>query len=70
MLLLDGIEHASTRLRVPHEQLLARRFVLIPLLELDFDLRTPAGDALADALAELSLDEGVRLAGAPLHVPA
>ena len=50
--------------------MLARRFVLIPLLELDFDLRTPAGERLADALAALPLDEGVRLAGPPLRVPA
>jgi len=70
VLLLGGAEHASARLRVPHEQVLARRFVLIPLLELDFELRTPAGEALADALAGLPLDEGVRLAGAPLRVPA
>jgi 2-amino-4-hydroxy-6-hydroxymethyldihydropteridine diphosphokinase len=70
VLLLGAVEHCSARLRVPHEQVLARRFVLIPLLELDFDLRTPAGDALADALAELPLDEGVRLAGPPLRVPA
>jgi len=70
VLLLGAIEHRSERLRLPHEQVLVRRFVLIPLLELDFDLRTPAGDALADALAELPLDEGVRLAGPPLRVPA
>lgn len=70
VLLLDGIEQRSARLRVPHEQLLARRFVLVPLLELDFELRTPAGEALAAALAQLPLDEGVRLAGAPLDVPA
>lgn len=70
VLLLDGVEHHSTRLRVPHDQVLTRRFVLIPLLELDFDLRTPAGERLADALAGLPLDEGVRLAGAPLQLPA
>jgi 2-amino-4-hydroxy-6-hydroxymethyldihydropteridine diphosphokinase len=45
---------------------LARRFVLIPLLELDFELTTPAGDRLADALAALPVDEGVRRAGPPL----
>jgi 7,8-dihydro-6-hydroxymethylpterin-pyrophosphokinase len=47
---------------------LARRFVLIPLLELDLGLRTPDGAALADALALLPLDEGVRRAGPPLRV--
>ncbi len=66
LLLLGGLEHASERLRLPHEQVLARRFVLVPLLELDFELRTPAGDRLGDALAALPVDEGVRRAGPPL----
>lgn len=63
VLLLGDIEHRSERLVLPHEQVLARRFVLVPLLELDFELATPAGDRLADALARLPLDEGVRRAG-------
>jgi 7,8-dihydro-6-hydroxymethylpterin-pyrophosphokinase len=54
---------------LPHEQLLARRFVLIPALELDFELRAPDGSRLADALAALPLGEGVRWAGAPLQLP-
>ena len=66
LLLLGDAEHASERLRLPHEQVLARRFVLIPLLELDFALSTPAGARLADALAALALDEGVRREGPPL----
>ncbi|MEA2297372.1 MAG: 2-amino-4-hydroxy-6-hydroxymethyldihydropteridine diphosphokinase [Solirubrobacteraceae bacterium] len=66
ILLLGDLEHASPRLTLPHPQVLARRFVLIPLLELDFDLRTPAGASLAEALAALALTEGVRLAGPPL----
>lgn len=66
VLLLGGLEHRSERLAVPHEQVLARRFVLVPLLELDLDLVTPAGDRLADALARLPLDEEVRRAGPPL----
>jgi 2-amino-4-hydroxy-6-hydroxymethyldihydropteridine diphosphokinase len=67
VLLLGELEHDSPRLRIPHEQVLARRFVLIPLLELDFELATPAGERLADALATLALDEGVRRDGPPLH---
>ena len=67
LLLLGELEHDSPRLRIPHEQVLARRFVLIPLLELDFELATPAGERLADALAALPLDEGVRRAGPPLE---
>jgi 2-amino-4-hydroxy-6-hydroxymethyldihydropteridine diphosphokinase len=69
VLLLGAVEHASERLRLPHEQVLARRFVLIPLLELDFELRTPAGERLADALAALPVTEGVRRAGPALWVP-
>ena len=69
VLLLGELEHRSERLALPHEQVLARRFVLVPLLELDFELETPAGERLADALAALPLDEGVRLAGPPLALP-
>jgi 2-amino-4-hydroxy-6-hydroxymethyldihydropteridine diphosphokinase len=70
VLLLGDLEHASERLTLPHEQVLARRFVLIPLLELDFELATPTGVRLADALADLPLDEGVTLDGPPLRLPA
>jgi 2-amino-4-hydroxy-6-hydroxymethyldihydropteridine diphosphokinase len=66
VLLLGDVEHASERLRLPHEQVTARRFVLIPLLELDFGLHTPDGTRLSDCLAALGLDEGVRRAGGPL----
>ncbi len=69
VLLLGDVEHASERLTLPHEQVLARRFVLVPLLELDFERRLPDGRSLADALARLPLDEGVRRHGDPLKVP-
>ncbi len=68
LLLLGDLEYASERLTLPHAQVLSRRFVLIPLLELDFSLRVPDGRSLADALAALPLDEGVRRAGPPLKV--
>ncbi len=70
VLLLGDREFHHERLTLPHEQATSRRFVLVPLLELDLELRTPAGDALADALAQLPLDEGVRREGPPLDVPA
>ena len=70
VLLAFGRTWASERLAVPHPTLLERRFVLIPLLEIDFGLATPAGVALADALAALPVTEGVRRAGAPLALPA
>jgi 2-amino-4-hydroxy-6-hydroxymethyldihydropteridine diphosphokinase len=69
VLLLGDLEVASDRLRLPHAQVLERRFVLIPLLELDFYLAVPDGRRLADALAQLPLDEGVRRAGDPLKLP-
>jgi 2-amino-4-hydroxy-6-hydroxymethyldihydropteridine diphosphokinase len=68
ILLLGGLELCDERMSLPHEQLLNRRFVLIPALELDFELRSPAGARLADALAALPLDEGVRWAGPPLRL--
>jgi 2-amino-4-hydroxy-6-hydroxymethyldihydropteridine diphosphokinase len=66
ILLLGEIEHHDERLNVPHADLLVRRFVLIPMLELDFELATPAGERLSDALAALPLDEGVTRQGPPL----
>ena len=68
VLLLGDTDYRSDRLRLPHEQVTARRFVLIPLLELEFDLRTPDGTRLSDCLARMPLDEGVRRAGGPLIV--
>jgi 2-amino-4-hydroxy-6-hydroxymethyldihydropteridine diphosphokinase len=66
LLLLGDTEYASERLTLPHDQVLARRFVLIPLLELDMDLAVPSGERLADALAALPVEEGVRREGPPL----
>jgi 2-amino-4-hydroxy-6-hydroxymethyldihydropteridine diphosphokinase len=70
ILLLGELELHDERMALPHDQLLQRRFVLIPALELDFELRAPDGRRLADALAALPLDEGVRWAGPPLELPA
>lgn len=70
VLLLGEIELSHPRMTLPHEQLLTRRFVLIPALELDFELRLPGGHRLADGLARLGTDEGVRWAGPPLDLPS
>ncbi len=69
ILLLGELELVHERMSLPHDQLLSRRFVLIPALELDFELRAPDGRRLADALAARAVDEGVRWAGPPLELP-
>jgi 2-amino-4-hydroxy-6-hydroxymethyldihydropteridine diphosphokinase len=68
ILLLGDLSLEHERMTLPHEQVLSRRFVLIPALELDFELSTPAGRRLSDALAVLPVSEGVRWAGPPLTV--
>ncbi len=70
VLLLGELELVHERLKLPHEQLASRRFVLIPALELDFELQLPDGTQLAGALASLDVSEGVRWAGPPLACPA
>jgi 2-amino-4-hydroxy-6-hydroxymethyldihydropteridine diphosphokinase len=68
ILLLGELELSHERMTLPHKQLLSRRFVLVPALELDMDLALPDGRRLADALAALGSQEGVRWAGPPLQV--
>jgi 2-amino-4-hydroxy-6-hydroxymethyldihydropteridine diphosphokinase len=62
------LAHTSERLRVPHQELVNRRFVLVPLLELDPDLTLPSGLALKQALADLGGAQDVRLAGPRLSL--
>lgn len=73
ILVLGDVLLEHERMTLPHEQLLTRRFVLIPALELDFELRVRVGAhehmRAADALAPLAPHEGVRWAGAPLVAP-
>jgi 2-amino-4-hydroxy-6-hydroxymethyldihydropteridine diphosphokinase len=73
ILLLGELQLSHERMMLPHEQLLTRRFVLIPALELDFELCAPVDGhglvRLSDALAALALDEGVRWQGPPLELP-
>lgn len=68
ILMLGDVELSHERMTLPHEQVLSRRFVLIPSLELDFELTTPDGKRLSDALAVLPVTEGVRWAAPPLTV--
>jgi 2-amino-4-hydroxy-6-hydroxymethyldihydropteridine diphosphokinase len=66
LLLLGSIEYSSQRLTLPHAEVRSRRFVLVPLLELEPELQLPSGERLADALAGLGPGQEVRLAGPPL----
>jgi 2-amino-4-hydroxy-6-hydroxymethyldihydropteridine diphosphokinase len=54
VLLLGDLEYESDRLTIPHRDVLTRRFVLEPLLELNPHLTLPDGTHLGQAL------EGVR----------
>jgi 2-amino-4-hydroxy-6-hydroxymethyldihydropteridine diphosphokinase len=68
ILLFGDVKLDHERMTLPHEQVLSRRFVLVPALELDFELTAPDGTRLSDALAVLPVSEGVRWAGSPLSV--
>jgi 2-amino-4-hydroxy-6-hydroxymethyldihydropteridine diphosphokinase len=59
LLLLGDLELQTERLTLPHREVTTRRFVLVPLLELDPKLTLPDGTRLDDALAKL---EGERVA--------
>ncbi len=67
LLLLGELEHSSERLALPHPEVGSRRFVLVPLLELDPHLRLPDGTGLGDALAALGPGQAVRRSGTPLQ---
>ena len=66
VLMLDALEYSSERLTLPHPEVTSRRFVLVPLLELEPELALPDGRRLSDALAGLGAGQAVRRAGEPL----
>ena len=68
LLLLADTKYSSERLTLPHEQVTSRRFVLVPLLELEPGLTVPGAGSAAEALERLGADGDVRLAGPPLDV--
>jgi 2-amino-4-hydroxy-6-hydroxymethyldihydropteridine diphosphokinase len=71
VLLLGDLEFRSERLTLPHPEVLSRRFVLMPLLELDPELEIPGADRrrrLADALEALGPGQDVKRVGPPLLV--
>jgi len=63
LLLLGGLELTSERLTLPHPDLVRRRFVLVPLLELDPELELPDGTRLVDALSALGPGQRVERVG-------
>jgi 2-amino-4-hydroxy-6-hydroxymethyldihydropteridine diphosphokinase len=62
LLLLGDIELRSDELTLPHPEILRRRFVVEPLLELDPGLALPDGTRLDAALPGVA-DQGVRRVG-------
>ena len=62
VLLLGRAEHRSVRLTLPHPEILRRRFVLAPLLDLDPSLELPDGTRLA-AVAPMLADQRVERVG-------
>jgi 2-amino-4-hydroxy-6-hydroxymethyldihydropteridine diphosphokinase len=65
LLLLGNRRYRSERLALPHPEVRSRRFVLVPLLELDPQLTLPDGERLAAVLDGLEGQE-VRRVGPPL----
>jgi 2-amino-4-hydroxy-6-hydroxymethyldihydropteridine diphosphokinase len=63
LLLLGDLELRTERLTLPHPEVARRRFVLVPLLELDPDLALPDGTRLADALAGIGGGQRVERVG-------
>jgi 2-amino-4-hydroxy-6-hydroxymethyldihydropteridine diphosphokinase len=69
LLLLDGLTYISERLTLPHPTIAERRFVLVPLLELDPELVMPGTRiSLAKALSQLGDGQEVRRVGPPLDL--
>ncbi len=65
LLLLGDVELETERLTIPHPEISTRRFVLVPLLELDPELALPDGTRLADLLAGLGPGQRVERVGMP-----
>jgi 2-amino-4-hydroxy-6-hydroxymethyldihydropteridine diphosphokinase len=63
LLLLGDLELRTERLTLPHPEAVSRRFVLLPLLELDPQLRLPDGSALREALEGLGEGDRVERVG-------
>jgi 2-amino-4-hydroxy-6-hydroxymethyldihydropteridine diphosphokinase len=67
VLLLGDSIFESERLTLPHREVTTRRFVLVPLLELDPSLEVPGRGLASDWLERID-GQDVRRAGPPLEV--
>ncbi|MFL5832467.1 MAG: 2-amino-4-hydroxy-6-hydroxymethyldihydropteridine diphosphokinase [Solirubrobacterales bacterium] len=63
LLLLGDLQLSTDRLTLPHREVTTRRFVLVPLLELDPELTLPDGTRLAEALEALGPGQRVEPLG-------
>jgi 2-amino-4-hydroxy-6-hydroxymethyldihydropteridine diphosphokinase len=63
LLLLGDLQLSSDRLTLPHREVTTRRFVLVPLLELDPELTLPDGTRLSEALSALGPGQRVEPLG-------
>jgi 2-amino-4-hydroxy-6-hydroxymethyldihydropteridine diphosphokinase len=63
LLLLGDVELVTERLTLPHREVTTRRFVLVPLLELEPELTLPDGTRLRGCLDALGDRERVEPAG-------
>ena len=66
LLLLGEVEYSSERLTLPHREVMTRRFVLVPLLELAPGLELPGRGLASDALERID-GQDVFVAGPPLE---
>jgi 2-amino-4-hydroxy-6-hydroxymethyldihydropteridine diphosphokinase len=68
LLLLGDRRYRSDRLELPHPEASSRRFVLVPLLELEPALTLPCGERLAERLSALGPGQAVQRIGDPLSI--
>ena len=66
LLLLGDLSLTTPRLTLPHPEASSRRFVLVPLLELDPELTLPSGERLATSLQQLDPGQAVNRVGPAL----
>ena len=66
VLLLGDLVFEHERLSIPHREVLTRRFVMAPLLELAPGLMLSTGESVEEAFAVPRENQEVRVAGPPL----